>query len=521
MNLAILHYHLRPGGVFQVIANQLQSLNDILSIDDPYHVSIFHGGANEEENRSQWPTSPQLEVSTRVIDGLGYDQVTHAPADASNLATRLLKALDACQFHPEDTVIHVHNHSLGKNSALPRALKIIAEEGYPLLLQIHDFAEDFRVEQYQHLNAMLDRSPIGLGCQLYPQASQIHYAVLNGRDRQILSKSGVPNKRLHAVPNPIVAPEDLPDPINVRREMQVKRGIPIEAPLVIYPVRGIRRKNLGELLLWSALLKNRASFGLTLAPKNNTEKPSYNRWKRLAQKLQLPCHFELGESFSFKQNLAAADALITTSVAEGFGMVFLESQLVGRRLLGRNLPEVTAEFSENGVDLSSLYQTLCIPTRFVDKNLTIEGISNAYGDVLRGFAPELYCEQTTRRSLAEMLSSGVVDFGFLTPEMQEHLILHVHKHPNAADEILNLNPLFIKNLFHQDADSSTQRGVVTNREAVKDHYGPSTIGIQLRDIYRKLLGMPRDKEVLSLTRSETILESFLSLERFRPVRSMS
>ena len=73
MNLAILHYHLRPGGVLQVIANQLQSLNDILSIDDPYRVSIFYGAANEEEYVPQWPASPHLEVSTRVIDGLGYD----------------------------------------------------------------------------------------------------------------------------------------------------------------------------------------------------------------------------------------------------------------------------------------------------------------------------------------------------------------------------------------------------------------------------------------------------------------
>ena len=504
-----------------MIANQLQSLNDILSIDDPYRVSIFYGAANEEEYVPQWPASPHLEVSTRVIDGLGYDQAAHASADASNLATRLLKALDACHFYPKDTVIHVHNHSLGKNASLPGALKIIAEEGYPLLLQIHDFAEDFRVEQYQHLNAMLDRSPIGLGCRLYPQASQIHYAVLNGRDRQILFKSGVQKERLHALPNPIVTPDDLPNRINIRKEMQVKCGIPMEAPLVIYPVRGIRRKNLGELLLWSALLRNRVSFGSTLAPKNNAEKPSYNRWKRLAEKLQLPCHFELGESFSFKQNLAAADALITTSVAEGFGMVFLESQLVGRRLLGRNLPEVTAEFSENGIDLSSLYQTLCIPTRLVDKNRTIEGISKAYGEVLRGFAPDLYSEQATQRFLEEILSSGVVDFAFLTPEMQEHLILNVHKRPNAADQILELNPLLEKNLFHQDTKSSTQQGIITNREAVKNHYGPFSIGIQLRDIYCKLLGMPRDGKILPLTRSETILKSFLSLERFRPVRSMS
>ena len=521
MNLAILHYHLRPGGVFQVIANQLRSLNNTLSVDDPYRVAIFHGIENEDECSSQWPMFSHLQVSTRAIDGLGYDQESKSSTETSSLATRLLTALDACQFFPQDTVIHVHNHSLGKNTSLPGALKIIAGKGYPLLLQIHDFAEDFRVEQYQHLNAMLGSSSLGLGSLLYPQASHIHYAVLNGRDRQILSTSGVLNERLHALPNPIVATEDLPDRMNVRQEMLVQRGIPVEDPLVIYPVRGIRRKNLGELLLWSALFKHRASFGTTLAPKNNAEKPAYNRWKTLAEKLHLPCHFELGESFAFKQNLAAADALITTSVAEGFGMVFLESQLGGRRLLGRDLPEITTEFVENGIDLASLYRTLFIPTQFVGKDHAIEAISTAYGEVLRGFASARYCEQTTRRSLAEMLSRGVVDFAFLTPELQEQVILHVHKHQNAVDEILELNPLLEKSLFHQDAESSTQRGIVVNREAVKDHYGPSSIGTQLRDIYCNLLGTSRDKDIFPLTCSEAILESFLNLERFRPVRSMS
>ena len=40
----------------------------------------------------------------------------------------------------------------------------------------------------------------------------------------------------------------------------------------------------------------------------------------------------------FFENLAAADAVATTSLAEGFGMVFLEAWLAGRPLVGRDLP---------------------------------------------------------------------------------------------------------------------------------------------------------------------------------------
>ncbi len=59
--------------------------------------------------------------------------------------------------------------------------------------------------------------------------------------------------------------------------------------------------------------------------------------------------------------IAKADALITTSVAEGFGLAFLEPWLASKPLVGRNLPEITADFAEHGLDLSALYNCLPVP----------------------------------------------------------------------------------------------------------------------------------------------------------------
>ena len=74
---------------------------------------------------------------------------------------------------------HVHNHSLGKNLALPGALQALGDAGQRLLLQLHDFAEDGRPLNYRH------------------------YAVLNGRDLKLLGAAGIPPARLHALANPV------------------------------------------------------------------------------------------------------------------------------------------------------------------------------------------------------------------------------------------------------------------------------------------------------------------------------
>ena len=60
----------------------------------------------------------------------------------------------------------------------------------------------------------------------------------------------------------------------------------------------------------------------------------------------------------FETLMYGADRMITTSVREGFGMMYLEPWLVGRPVVGRRIEAVVRDFENAGMAFESLYDTL-------------------------------------------------------------------------------------------------------------------------------------------------------------------
>jgi len=227
MLIAIVHYHLNRGGVTQVIANHLRGLHQ-QDRAGALRVVVLHGGRAEG-----WPDLGRelapWNCAVRVVPGLDYDaessSTTSSPA--RELAARLRQALLDAGGTPDASVLHVHNHSLGKNTALPAALAELAAQGWPLLLQIHDFAEDFRPHNYRQLQAAgRGQESASSAAPVYPQAGHVHYATLNQRDTRILLAAGVEPARVHGLPNPVGDPGQLPPREPARRELSRRFGVP-------------------------------------------------------------------------------------------------------------------------------------------------------------------------------------------------------------------------------------------------------------------------------------------------------
>ena len=510
MNLAIFHYHLNRGGVTQVIANQLLALDAVLEAAQPWRVALIYGGRRKGWAEDLPQRLANVRLSMHPVAQLDYDPVRTAATGSSppELHGRLRAVLEDLQFTPRRTVLHLHNHSLGKNRCLGPTVGRLADDGYALLLQIHDFAEDFRPANYRQI---VDPA------LLYPQAANVHYAVLNGRDHDVLLDAGVDGGRLHLLPNPVTRIDGLPQRSDARRRLAEQFDVGSDRQFVLYPVRCIRRKNVGEVLLYSALAPPPAVFGLTLAPLNPAEHSVYTMWKELAAELDLPCLFEVGAAgaLSFAENLAAADLILTTSLAEGFGMVFLESWLASRPLVGRDLPEITADFARWGVRFEWLRPTLNVPLDWIGRETFCRMVAEAYRRTLVA-----YDHPQPPRLDEEMLGrtqTGLVDFGQLDETLQQQVIRTVRGSQENRRRVIQSNP-WLDDVFSIRPEVAS-KVIRHNSRAIVDQFSLPPSGRRLLKLYGQLEASPRGQGCQPLDGAGRILDYFLELDRFRLIRT--
>ncbi|MEM9187229.1 MAG: hypothetical protein AAGB00_12110 [Planctomycetota bacterium] len=516
MQLAILHYHLNRGGVTQAILNHLESLATCPPEERPERVALVFCGRREGWPDATWQKDLPFDCRLIAVPPLDYDSTIGAEPEA--LAEAIAHGLAEVGFKLTETVLHTHNHALGKNASLPGALARLATRGCRLLLQVHDFAEDSRPANYRRLlRSLRAHSAEELAGTLYPQGSGVHYATLTGRDRGLLSAAGVPVDRLHLLPNPVTEFRDLPSADDARLRLRQGLGLAGDARVVVYPVRGIRRKNVGEMLLHNALAGPEVCYAVTLAPENPVERASFDRWQDLSEKLELGCRFDIGVSggVRFVDALAGADAMITTSVAEGFGMVFLEAWLAGQPLVGRNLPAITGDFAASGLKYPGLRDRFRVPTAWLQTDLVRRHVLELHTWMCRDFNREPPPE--TAEELDALLATGSIDFAALPSLSQAEVIGRVAQdREGALEQIAACNEGFGA-ARHLDAAGQEQL-IEANAARVRSEYSPEAVGKRLAAIYRTVMADSPAEEVEPAPAGASILASFLSLDQLCPVR---
>ncbi len=516
MQLVIAHYHLDSGGVTQVIRNQLRALATCPADARPERVVVLFGG-----RRGGWPSpqpdeTPPFELELVAVPELEYTDAESAKPDA--LADKLHHVLMDRGLEVDRTLIHFHNHALGKNGSVPGALSNLAARGYRLLLQIHDFIEDFRPANYRRLQRSLGlRDPKAIADVQYPQGPSVHYATLTTRDSQLLTDAGFVRSRIHLLPNPVVDFHTAPPRDEARARVAERLGLNDGQRLLVYPVRGIRRKNLGEMLLHAALAGGATMAALTLPPVSPVELPSYDRWHGLAERLKLPCRFDIGGLGrpEYEDSLAASDALLTTSVAEGFGLVYLEAWLADRPLTGRKLPEITGEFESLGMRFDLLDTDIKIPTDWLPIEEVRETIGELHEWVCRDYGVSSGDERS--QQLASLGAGGSIDFAQLPTHWQAAVVTRVKSGGGAADAILELNPTVAEGLT-ATAESEADT-IAKNSAVVRAHFSPKAIGEKLRKAYAEVMASEPGGPDCEAAGGASILQHFLRADRLHPVRT--
>jgi hypothetical protein len=218
----------------------------------------------------------------------------------------------------------------------------------------------------------------------------------------------------------------------------------------------------------------------------------------------------------FHDNLAAADAILTTSVAEGFGMAFLESWTAQRMLVGRDLPEITADFTDAGVVLDTLYASLRVPLTWVGQTALRDSMRGFYDRVLTDFGLPLPTEQVFDRELQYLVQDGAVDFACLETALQQRVVQRVWRDHSARDLLLQRNPMLQAGLDAIDGDSGDR--IASNDQVVRERFSLRSSGQRLRQLYAQVAASPRTDQLDPLASGRGILDAFLSLARLQPLR---
>ncbi|MDZ8117677.1 hypothetical protein [Pontiella agarivorans] len=467
--VAVIHYHLRPGGVTRVIERAVESLNDRI---DFFCIS---GEATSED--------AQLFPISGTFQPLEYSNAADFPTPEKSV--KELRQLARNHFGRDPDIWHIHNHALGKNGFMPQLVWTLAGAGCRLLLQPHDFAEDGRAANYKLLTEALGEN---LNQILYPDAEHIVYAPINFRDKSFLENIGLSNVR--ELPNSVTAHEASPLGKTTRT--------------IVYPARAIRRKNLGEFLLWSLLAPEGYLFQSTLAPQNPKWQVYYDEWVKFAEELNLPVEFDAGRKHDFSELVHNADALMTTSIQEGFGLAFLEPWLEGKNLIGRRLPEITTDFETEGLNLSGLYESLPVPLAWAGETTFFQTLEKAMREMYTAYSkpwnPAILAEAESA-----LVKNGTVDFGILDEALQRNVIRHLAAHPEDRKQLPPL-PL------------TPAAGVIEiNRSIAESHYSQAAYANRLLELYQDLAAAePGD---ITSGHAPALLDQFLKPERFNLLRT--
>ena len=336
MKIAILHYHLRPGGVATVIRNAERALAGKFDIQ-----ILADFGYDEHPARSR---SAFLAESRRLTD---------------RLAQRL-RGVD---------VLHTHNVGLGKHPRLTYAVKLLAERHrIKIINQVHDFPEDHRPAQLGALRKCTGKRDDDFQRTLcYYDAPNVIWATLTTHDAAKLAAHGVPARKIHVLPNP-VDEEFFTKPAPSRAELQpVREQLAAFArahrfrfdprkKLLLSPMKVMVRKNNAEAVELVKRLK-KYQLVISLDASSASDRDYSERLKKKIRRERLPVVIGFGADLDNPLPLFhLAHAILTTSQVEGFGYTFVEGWLCHKAVVGRDIPEVTQDFVAAGMKMSHFYR---------------------------------------------------------------------------------------------------------------------------------------------------------------------
>jgi glycosyltransferase involved in cell wall biosynthesis len=364
--LVVSHYHLRPGGVRRVIETALPAL---AATGEFTGITLATGEAPEEAwSRRLGEALGGLPLRVEVRrEFLYWSEIapvgTDFPAQLDNAATDLLARAGG-----EHAILWVHNLALGRNAPLAVAWsRAVAATGATFLLHHHDFFFDNRWIRWPEMQAAGLPSLEEAARAVFPDGPRTAHLAINRADHRLLA-SGF-GSRARWLPNPVTTPRHAAAGEREARAWLAGRT-GSDTPYWLLPCRLLRRKNMAEALLLLRWLRPGARLVTTGGPTSADEQPYAARLREAVRQhhwpLQLAVLAGRDDAPPVSALIAGAEAVVLSSLQEGFGLPYLEAASAGRPLVARALPNVLPDLVGMGLRAPTVYREIMVPRDLFD-----------------------------------------------------------------------------------------------------------------------------------------------------------
>jgi len=371
VRLVVIHYHLRPGGIRRIIELALPHL--VRESPRPVTRVVIATGRHADR---QWhhDLAKQLPgVPVEVMIEPSFSYLSEQRGSPRRIERRIRAALGKifAGAGAENCLVWAHNLGVGRNLLLSRELATAcAARDITLVSHHHDWWFDNRWARWPEMHAAGFRTLAAPARAVFPERGKVLHAAINHADAQILSRHfGKGSVWLPNLTEP-ASPSSAAKVRAARRWLKGRTGRD-SSPVWLLPCRTLRRKNLAEAMLLTRWLRPEAWLVVTGSASSSGERPYLHALERAAQKhhWRLRLGVLAGDESrkpSVAELLAVSEAVLLTSVQEGFGLPYLEAAAARRPLIARRLPNIAPDLDQFGFCFSQAYDDILIAPGLFD-----------------------------------------------------------------------------------------------------------------------------------------------------------
>jgi len=420
-HLVVIHHHLRPGGVRSVIDAALPAIAKAAG-PSLRRITLAVG----EPSPDQWGSDLSRALRPVGMDifvepAFGYfSEQRSAPAflrmRIRDALCRLIPAPDAA-----GTLVWFHNPALGRNAILGDEVGRLGKKiGVPAILHHHDFWCANRWTRWSEMRKCGYHSPAAAARAIFADQARSAHIAINSTDRNSL-RAGF-GRHAYRLPNPL--PSCLPvSPANVKRAARwLANATGSDVPIWICPTRVLRRKNIAESILLARWLRPDACLAITAGVSSSDELDYASRLESAARDANWNVRFGLlagRQGPPVRDLIAASEAVVLTSVQEGFGMGFVEAH--SKPLIARALPEILPDLRALGYRFPHLYKEVLVAPELVDRKAEAARQKRLW-TVWRAGLPGGWRRHAEKPLFLELSGSDPVPFSRLTLTAQLEIL---------------------------------------------------------------------------------------------------